>query len=275
MPELPEVQAYGYYLSQNCLNKKIIDIKSLDPDLIENDFSDFKKAIINKKFTSVNRKGKYLIISLSGSNKKLIMHFGMTGTLNYQKSKDIKVKYSKVTFIFNDNSALHWINIRKFAKIKLIDSINQDKSLQKLGPDPLELKEKQFLDIIKKYKTKNIKAFLMDQSIISGIGNEYSDEILYQAGISPKHAIKDLSNKQLDLLFKKMQQVLKYAIEVREKAILKSNQAYFASDRTVFKSSYLQAHRLVDNKCPNNTNQMLKKEKIAGRTSYYCPISQK
>jgi len=117
----------------------------------------------------------------------------------------------------------------------------------------------------------------MNQSIISGIGNEYSDEILFQAGIDPHHKIEDLSPAQLTKLYKKMQEVLKYAINLRTKNFKKIGEIlYFSNpDREKFKSSYLQAHRHTDKKCPKNASHKLKKVTIAGRSTYYCPKDQK
>jgi formamidopyrimidine-DNA glycosylase len=278
MPEIPEVEAFKDYIKKTCLNKKISDVKSKDKSLIKGIvFKDFKNTLIDKKFKSAERKGKYLIINLTHSQKKLVMHFGLTGSLAYKKSADIPVKFSKVTFIFADNSALHWINKRKFGKVWLIGSLDQIEGLARLGPDATKISEKQFEKLLKNSAQQNIKALLMDQEKISGIGNEYSDEILYQAGIDPHHKAGDLSESKIKKMYKKMNEVLDYSTKLREKNLKDLDQTVYFSDvdRKSFKSSYLQAHRHIDDKCPKNNNHKLKTAKIAGRTSYYCPKEQK
>ncbi len=116
----------------------------------------------------------------------------------------------------------------------------------------------------------------MDQSIIAGIGNEYSDEILFQAGIDPHHTIQELSKLDLIKLYKKMRTVLSYASKVRVNHLGAMGHKFFSQqDRTLFKRSYLQAHRHIDMICPKNARHTLKRTTIAGRTTYYCPIDQK
>ncbi|MCL4361781.1 hypothetical protein M1446_05500 [Candidatus Dependentiae bacterium] len=266
MPEIPEVEAYKDCIKRNCLNKIIEDVESAAKSL---------KTLIGKKFTSVERKGKYLVISLGSSDKILIMHFGMTGFLFYSKNIDKKVRFSRVNFIFKDKSVLHFIDMRKFGKIWLTKDV--EKIIGKLGIDALKISKKEYLELTEKNKTKNIKAFLMDQEDIAGIGNEYADEILFQSGIDPHHKIEDLSNKNLENIYKEISKVLKYSTKLRIKDIRQMpEQAFFTKDdRYTFKSSYLQAHRHVDMICPKNKSHKLKTATIAGRTTYYCPKDQK
>jgi len=277
MPELPEVEAFKEYVKNTSTNKKISDIKSASKRLIKKiTFDDFKKTLKNKKIKSPKRKGKYLVIPLSDSKNKIIMHFGLTGSLKYTDDRDEKVKYAQVSFIFSDGSVLHWINKRKFGNMWLIEDVSELNNLKKLGKNPLKISQKEFTKLLEDHSRKNIKSFLMDQEILAGIGNEYSDEILFQAGIDPRRKAHDLSDNEIKTLYKKMQDILNYAINVRVKNIKNMDKKdYFSPEDTDFKSSYLQAHRHSDKKCPKNKNHSLKKEKIAGRSSYFCPKDQK
>jgi formamidopyrimidine-DNA glycosylase len=278
MPELPELEAFKTYVKKNALNKKISHVDVDSKNLIKKiTFGDFKKALLQKKFTDVDRKGKFLIIHINDSPLKLIIHFGLTGTFIFTKKKNQKVKYSQVTFIFLDDEALHWINKRKFGAVWLLKNINEIDEIKDLGPDPLSLTKKQFLILLEEHKTKNIKTFFMDQSIIAGIGNEYADEILFQAGIDPHHTIEDLTNKQREKLYDTMNSVLKYAIKLRKNNIQHMGVIDFFSkeDKKTFDSSYLQAHRNTDNLCPKNSDHTLKKVSIDSRTTFYCPEDQK
>ena len=275
MPEIPELEAFKYIVKTHCLHKKINNVESLNKKLIKISFPVFKKELIGHTFDSTERKGKYLLIYMSDGI--LVMHFALTGFLVYAKNSDEKVQFTCVKFIFNDDSVLHWISIRKFAKMWLVKNINEIKGLCELGVDALKVSKKEFLNLLHTYPTKNIKAFFMDQTILAGIGNEYSDEILFQAGIDPHHKIKDLSQRDYAKIYAQMQKVLKYAIELRIKDIKKMPEQNFLSnkDRATFKSSYLQAHRHTDMVCPKNKNHRLKKVTIAGRSTYYCPQDQK
>ena len=269
MPEIPEVEAFKYIIQRHCLHKKIKNIQPLHKRVIKDSISDFEKKLIGNIFTSVQRKGKFLV--LGTSDAMLVMHFGLTGFLVYSKTPDETIKFTCVNFVFNDNC------VRQFGKLWLVKNVDTIKTLRELGPDPLKLSKQAFIVLIKKYTTKNIKAFLMDQTIISGIGNEYSDEILFQAGIDPHHKIKDLAESDFSKIYMQMQKILKYAIALRIKDIKKMPHQNFLSnkDRETFKSSYLQAHRHTDMLCPKNKNHALKKVTIAGRSAYYCPKDQK
>lgn len=270
MPELPEIEAFKSYVESHCLHKTITQVMSSNTAIIKNiAFAAFKKALIGSNFSKVERLGKYLIIDTLPSHKKLVLHFALTGSLQFKINKDLDVKFSVVAFIFSDHSVLHFKSIRKFEKVWLVKNVDEIKSIKELGPDALELSLKQFIAIMDKHKSKNIKAILMNQKQIAGIGNEYADEILYQTGIDPHHYIKDLSLLQLKKIYKYMKIVLKYAVSLRAENIKKSE-----ANRKKFKPSYLQAHRHVDMLCPKNKNHELKKATIAGRTTYYCPEEQ-
>jgi formamidopyrimidine-DNA glycosylase len=278
MPEIPEVEAFKFYIIETSLKKKIIDITAHDKNLVQYTFKDFKKELIGHQFTSPSRRGKYLIIPITSSQKKLIMHFGLTGSLAYKKSVDDTVPFSKVTFVFDDNSALHWINKRKFGKLWLIDNVNDVKRIKNLGPDALQISESKFVEMVVQKSDKNIKSLLMDQQLIAGIGNEYSDEILFQAGIDPRKTAHELSNAEIKKLYTTMHDVLNYAIKLREKQMKTwGGNTFFDPKREnkEFKSTYLQAHRHYDMQCPKHKNHRLVKTIIGGRSTYYCPEDQK
>lgn len=278
MPELPELEGFKAYIDAHCLHKKISTIIATDASLIkQTTLAHFKKSLVGHSFSATQRLGKYLVITLNHSDNKVVMHFGLTGSLTYTKEEAQKVRFSKVSFIFTDHSVLHWIAIRKFEKIWLVKEINEISGIKKLGIDALAITKKQFLELLEKNKAKNIKALLMDQTKIAGIGNEYSDEILFQTGIDPRHAVKDLSDAARMKLYTWMRKVLKTSIKVQlnnAKKLAKS--AFFnVADRASFPPTYLQAHRHMDMHCPKHKNHTLKKVTVAGRTSYFCPKDQK
>ncbi|HEX2977646.1 MAG TPA: DNA-formamidopyrimidine glycosylase family protein [Candidatus Babeliales bacterium] len=276
MPELPELEAFKWYVKEHCLNKVISQVTSTDARVIKAiSLTTFKKDIVHNKFSNADRRGKYLIISLSPSEKKLVIHFALTGSLEFIKKKDLKTRFSAVSFIFKDHSVLHFKSVRKFEKIWLVDNTDQIKGITQLGPDALNLSNKDFTQIALAKKKKNVKSFLMDQKLIAGIGNEYTDEILFQSNIDPHHRVGDLSEAQLKTIYKEMRKILLYAIKLRIKNIKKSVHDLFSDESSKrFKSSYLQSHRHIDMICPKNRNHKLKKTSIAGRSTYYCPKDQ-
>lgn len=278
MPELPEVESYRAYVCKTSLHKKIVDVTAVTSTVFrKTNLRDIKKNVKGRSFEDVSRRGKYLILTLQGSSKKIVMHFGLTGSLAYTKNVREKVPYSKVIFFFAGHSALHWIDVRKFGAVYLVDQLEEIPALKDMGPEPLTLSKKQFLLVAAKRGSKNIKSFLMDQKVIAGIGNEYSDEMLFQAGIDPHHRVKDLSTVQLAKLYAKMISVLSYAVILRKRHMKELTGTGYVSqaESAQFKPSYLQAHRHTDGRCPKNKNHALKRATIGGRSSYYCPIDQK
>ncbi len=277
MPEIPEVEAFKSYCTSHCLRKPITDIKITDAAALQKiSGASFKKSLIGHAFSSVERLGKYLVIHVSNSDKKLVMHFGLTGSLLYTIDKNESVRFSRVQFIFK-NGVLHWTCMRMFGKVWLVEDLQIIPGLKKLGLDALTITKKQFLDLLADNESKNIKALLMDQAKIAGIGNEYSDEALFQAGIDPRHSVEDLSSAARVKLYTMLHKVLLYAIKVQKKNSHASSGPQLLSKeaRSSFASSYLQAHRHVDMMCPKNKNHTLKKISTAGRTTFYCPEDQK
>src|SRR5579859_3446581 len=217
MPELPEVEAFKHYFHTHALNKLIADITVSDKSVLHASTSEFKKVLKGNMFVSSQRMGKYLVVKLKKTDKKLVVHFGLTGSLAYTKNLDQKVRFSRIDFIFKDHSVMHWTDVRKFGKVWLVDDLKSVKSIAHLGIDALVITKKQFLELLEKSKTQNIKALLMDQSKVAGIGNEYADEILFQSGIDPHHKIKDLSQKDREKIYQQITKVLRYAIKIQVK----------------------------------------------------------
>ncbi|MCK4355138.1 Fpg/Nei family DNA glycosylase [Candidatus Parcubacteria bacterium] len=270
MPELPDVENFKVYFRRNGLNKKITAIECSTPSLIkEVRFSDFKKKLMEKKFKDVRRRGKFLIIDIARIPEKLIIHFGMTGGLSYaeqdteRKGRD---RFSRLIFKFDNNEELRWLNVRKLGKIYLKKDPESVELIKELGPEPLQISERQFFELLRKCQNKNIKAFLLDQRNIAGIGNIYSDEILFRAKINPHRIIETLSKIEKQNLYQGTINALREAIEIRPS---------YGMYGIRFETDWLLSHRHKDMECPRNKNHKLKREIIAGRAAIYCPICQK
>ncbi len=267
MPELPDVENFKYCLENTCLSKSIVDISTTDKNLIKKiTFKDFRNKLIGHKFKSAFRRGKFLIVEIDGIPEKLVIHFGMTGDFQYVRSSEKPSLVANVTFKFDDNSELRWLNRRKLGKIYLVKELADVKLLKQMGPEPLKLSKKDFLDLLAKNENMNIKAFMLDQTIIAGIGNVYSDEILYQSKINPHKKIKDLSKQKRDLIYEKMKKILKDAPNYLSKYTPEG------LVRKPFPKSWLISSR-YQMKCP--LGHKLKRETIAGRPARWCPVCQK
>ncbi|MGB7784782.1 MAG: DNA-formamidopyrimidine glycosylase family protein [Salinimicrobium sp.] len=257
MPELPEISLYKNYLDETALNKKIKKIDFLHTGGLQAPKEDFEAALKGEKFKSSKRLGKYLIAETSGK-KALVLHFGMTGKLEYFRNQE-PPKYSRVIFSFDDDEHLAFVCRRKLGKLFLADGFEDFRKSHELGEDAMELSEEEFLQLLKD-RGAAIKSVLTDQHVLAGIGNVYSDEMLYQCKIHPKTKADALTEREKQQLYKKMREVLQMAID-RE------------GERSEFPENYLISHRKEGDDCPICPGK-IQKIQVSGRSTYLCPSCQ-
>ena len=271
MPELPEVETVRRTLKNLILNKKIINIDIRYQNIIEYpNVEEFKQKIINQTFNDIKRKGKWLMFELD--DYYLLSHLRMEGKYNL-KNKDIPYdKHEHVIFTLNDCETLRYKDTRKFGKMHLIkkDEIYDRKPLNELGMEPFEVDS---LFVKEKYKNKKlpIKTVLLDQSIITGIGNIYADEILFLSNINPLKKANELTKKEIDSIIENTKITL-------EKAILKGGTTIRSYESSEGVHGKFQQELLVHNnegkECSICSNKIIK-IKVGGRGTYYCPNCQK
>jgi formamidopyrimidine-DNA glycosylase len=304
MPELPEVETTTRGLKEKIVN---FNIKEVWTDLNTKDkrkidtvanvkyFDYFKKEVVGNKILSIERRAKNILIHLT-NNKTILIHLKMTGHLLFGEylflKKENKWKpnekgpledpYNRfVHFIIvlkkqKEQKYLAFSDARKFGKITLINTegINTSKHLRDLGPEPLDKNFNfgKFKKCLSGFSQKKIKTALMDQTIISGIGNIYSDEILWLSGIHPEKKISTLKNKEFAKIFESMKKLLKKGI-------------YFGGDSM---SDYrnidglpgkFQLHhnvyRLIGKKCKKlKCKGIVLRKKINGRSAHFCSLHQ-
>lgn len=217
MPELPEVETIRKTLLKHLVGKKIKKVKILLPRLIKiPSTSEFQKRIKEQKITSLERSGKYLRLILE-DEWELIFHFRMTGRLVYEeKEREKEIPHTHVIFFLSDSSRLVYRDIRTFGTIYLVDKNEKNliKGLSTLGTEPLSraFTLKYLGDKLAKRK-KTIKSFLLDQTIIAGLGNIYVDEALFLAGIHPKRLAMSLEPAEIKRLHKAVNTVIKAGIK--------------------------------------------------------------
>ena len=283
MPELPEVET-----TKNGLKKEITglvikniwtDLKTKDKrkhDTIANPkyFETFKKTVIGKKFLSFERRAKNILLHLSG-DKTILIHMKMTGYLFVGKNPNIK--FAHVIFTLSNKKYLVFSDMRKFGKITLLDTkmAHDSRHLQNIGPEPLD---KGFtLDILKnRLKTKlnqKIKTVLLDQKVIAGIGNIYSDEILWQAGVSPERKVFEITNLEFEKIFKAIKELLKKGIDFGGDSMSDYKNIYGLPGK--FQLHHM-AYRRTGEKCmKKGCNGVIIRKIINNRSAHFCAKHQK
>ncbi len=292
MPELPEVQTIVDDLNKKIKGLTITDVWTDWPKQFKRSpggFDGFKKAVKGKKIVKVWRLGKNIIFDLSGG-KIMLIHQKMTGHLLVgtwdmrhgtwrAKENGLLTErvngYIHVMFWLSSDRMLALSDLRKFAKILVVDEkdFKNLEDVKNIGPDPLKpnFNFKEFKNLISK-KRGVIKKVLMDQNVISGIGNIYADDILFTAKIHPLRKVEKLNEKELKAIFEATKKILKKAVKLRGT----STSDY--RDTSGKKGGYGDV-RLVyqkeGEKCPRGCDGVIKRIKIGGRSAHFCPNCQK
>ncbi len=288
MPELPEVETTVRGLRKTIIGLNIkgvwTDLNTKDKrkhDTIANPkyFNVFKKEITNKKIRSIERQAKNILINLSGG-KTILIHMKMTGHLLYNnKDKFVHVIFylSPLRHSGESKKFLAFSDMRKFGKITLLDTktAHDSKHLKNIGPEPLD-KDFNWQKLKERLKIKpkgKIKTILMDQSLLSGIGNIYSDEILWQIGIYPERKIKDIKDNEFKKMFTAMQKILKKSISLGGDSM--SDYINISGKKGKFQFHH-QAYRRTGEKCgKKDCKGIISRKMINGRSAHFCDFHQK
>lgn len=269
MPELPEVKTVASTLKKELLNKKITNIKIIYPNIIKKESLDIS-LLLNKTLDNIKTKGKFILFYYN--DYILISHLRMEGKY-FIKNPDAKIeKHEHIIFTFDNNITLRYHDTRKFGRFELIkkEDLNKNKSISKLGPEPKDINYDLFYKTIKKRKTP-IKTILLNQEIISGLGNIYVNEVLFDSKIDPfKKGInitKDESNRIIDSSIKILEKATKY-----KGTTIKSYTSSLGVKGNY--QQFLKVHMKGSDPCLNCNNKILN-EKINGRSTYYCKVCQK
>jgi formamidopyrimidine-DNA glycosylase len=283
MPELPEVET-----TTRGLQKTIVGliIKDVWTDLSTKDkrqkesvanprfFTIFKKEILNKKILSTERRAKNILINLS-ENKTILVHMKMTGYLFY--GKDPKIKFAHVIFSLSNKHYLVFSDMRKFGKITLLDTktAHDSKHLNNVGPEPLDKKFtlKKLKERLNKKPNGKIKSVLIDQSIIAGIGNIYSDEILWRTGVHPERKVSKLKEREIKLIFKAIKETLTKGINFGGDSMSDYRNIHGLPGKF---QMHHEAYRRTGEKCRKKSCKgIIKRKVINGRSAHFCSVHQK
>jgi len=260
MPELPEVHTFQQYFNEAALHTPIQEVIVHDAKILRNtDAVSFVSYLTGRTFVDSYRRGKYLFTKLDNGHH-LLLHFGMTGDLKYYQDMEDAPRHERFAFVFADGFRLGFDCPRKFARIIYIENLEDYIQEVRLGEDALEISFNQFATAMKGRKT-SIKAFLLNQKIIAGVGNLYADEILYQTKIHPASQVVALKPKQQKSIYESMQNILSEAV---------SKVAHYKA----YPEDWFFQWRVEGQKSPNGKGEVTI-EKIAGRTTYYFAGYQK
>ena len=290
MPELPEVETIKRGLVELIIGKKIKTIAVLDsPKSLRASKNDLDAFVINHKISNINRRGKALIITLD-SDYAFLVHLRMTGQLVYREKDfnfgaghpndsligNLPDKTTRIIIDFTDDSKLFFNDQRKFGYFKLMpkDEVENDSFIKKLGPEPLGVNKsitEQFIKRIRKRNNSSVKAAILDQSVVAGIGNIYADEALFLAKIHPASRVKDLTDDELVSILESAIKVMKLSIELggstdKNYIDAKGNRGTYLNFANVF--------RREGQPCKNHPDVLIEKIRIAGRGTHICPAEQ-
>lgn len=260
MPELPDVETLRRYLAATSLHSRIARIDLKAPRMLYAvSRRELRAGLTGSSFERTARHGKNLFVALSQGNW-LLLHFGMTGRLAYLDDAERPPPHTGLLIGFANGDRLACVWLRKLGKIGLVESPRAFCRERGLGPDAYALPLTEFRDLLAE-RRGSVKSALMDQHFIAGIGNVYSDEILFQAGIHPRASANRLSRRETATLHRALRHVLRIAIERR-------------ADPERLPDTWLLRRRTPGGRCPR-CGGALRRIAIAGRTAYLCPKCQR
>jgi formamidopyrimidine-DNA glycosylase len=262
MPELPEVASFRKYFEKTAMDRQIAFARVKNAKILRGvSPAGLEEQLSGSRFKSTRQHGKYLFAALD-TGKWLVMHFGMTGFLEYLEDSNREPAYSRLLIGFTEGGALAYVNQRMLGWVGIAKHTEEVIEAKKLGPSALD--SRLDFEVFRKRlsgKKSRIKSALMDQEIVAGIGNVYSDEILFQARLHPDTRVSVLDDSQVKDIFTKMREVLATAVK-RD------------ADVSRLPENYLLPNRNKKGACPIcGTNW--KTMKLGGRTAYFCPKCQK
>lgn len=273
MPELPEVDQVRKTLGPHIVGKTIKCVEIELPRMIQYPTAElFAQKVVGKKIESVTRRGKYLRINLKG-DLYILAHLRMTGALLAVKKTEPNPPYAHIKFELTGDENLWFTDIRTFGTLYLID--HEDKVVEgyaTLGPEPLEeALTSEYLANACKKKTGAIKAAILDQKIVAGLGNIYADEALFDAGVLPTRKANSLSKKEYTKLVDSMNKVIAQGIRNNGTTFRNYQDADGKQGTNVL---YLMVYGRKGEEC-KKCGTTLEQCKVAGRGSVYCPHCQK
>lgn len=281
MPELPEVETVARGLRLTVLGRRILSVTLRKTDFVD-DPAALERHLPGRRIEAVERYGKFMLLRLSGGQDEeensanggsapaaLLVHLGMTGHIASMVAAKPWEKHTHVSFALDDGRELRYTDARRFGRLAYLSAELLPAELEGLGVEPLEVTGEEFAARIRSRRAR-IKALLLDQTVLRGVGNIYADESLWRAKIHPAKLGASLSKKQVAVLHRALQEILKKAIAMRGSSI----SDFLDADGEP--GEYQQHHRAYGRegeKC-HRCGAIIRRAIVAGRSSYFCPKCQ-
>lgn len=274
MPELPEVETIARGLRATLPGRKILAVRLGKTDFID-DPAVLERDLPGRRIEEVTRYGKFLLLRLSTSDEVaaspgLLVHLGMTGHLSPKRREEPPLKHTHAVFALDDGRELRYTDPRRFGRMAFLSPDALRRTLAPLGADPLEISAAEFAALIT-CRNSRIKALLLDQHVLRGLGNIYADESLWRAKIHPAQVGARLAHGQALRLCRAVQHVLREAIRLRGSSI----SDYLDTEGEP--GEYQLRHRAYgrEGKRCYRCSAKIRRVIVAGRSSYFCPRCQK
>jgi len=286
MPELPEVETVRRGLSLLVIGKTITAVTHDNGKSFPNSESDTKAFLVGATITDIRRRAKVLLIDLD-NEYTLVIHLKMTGQLvlrgeqvfgaghpNDSLVGELPDRSTRVTFAFSDDSHLYFNDQRKFGWMRLLPTLEVEQLdfFRKVGPEPLaaDFTASDFIARLQRRKNSGIKAVLLDQTVVAGIGNIYADESLWAAKIHPETAVKNIPEAMLRQLYTGLRNVLHVSIE--KGGSTDRNYVNHEGKRGSY-LTFANVFRREGQSCPRCGTTIIK-TRVAGRGTHTCPVCQ-
>lgn len=271
MPELPEVETVVRGLREKLLGLEFSRGRVRLRKLIQGSPDRFLRTLRGKRILSIGRRGKYILFHLT-EDWILVGHLRMTGKFQFVPRSAPQEKHTHVIWGFKDHPFdLRFVDPRQFGRIILLKA-GKDRPLESfldLGPEPLKISVEDFIRLTRQ-KKRGIKALLLDQRVLAGLGNIYADETLHSAGIHPREKAHSLPPAILSRLHQEIRRILLTAIRSRGASV----RTYVDADGSTggFQKK-LQVYGQEGEPC-RACRTLILREKIAGRSTFFCPCCQ-
>ena len=274
MPELPEVETVRRTLMTLVLNKQIQSVSVFWSKMVKRpaEVEEFRDALQGQTILDIGRRGKFLIFYTD--NYALVSHLRMEGKYRLNSKEETVEKHTHVIFHFTDGTELRYNDVRKFGTFHLYAKGTEfmDSPLSKLGPEPFseEFTEMLLAERLAK-TTRKVKTALLDQVMVVGLGNIYVDEALFRSGIHPERAANSITNQEVSTLYQEIVATLSEAVAkggstIRSYVNSQGEMGMFQLELYVYDQKGKPCRRC---------GTTLKKTKVGGRGTHYCPLCQK
>ncbi len=274
MPELPEVESVVQGLRARLEGRRILRVNLHQPLIVRGDVARLRRALPRSRIRGLERRGKFIIVHLEKPNPGLgrhclIVHLGMTGQLFCCRPDLPYEKHTHITFQLDSGEHLRLRDPRRFGRVEVIPAARLEAYFAHLGAEPFEISLAEFAARLAHRKAP-IKSLLLNQNLVRGLGNIYSDEALFAARIHPALPAGRLDARALGRLHRAMQRVLRAAIAAEGTSF----SDYVTADGRLGRFQYrLRVYGRAGKPCPR-CRQPIRRLLLAGRSSHYCPHCQ-